>query len=63
MGDSKGALRISWKACRVVSARSTLLSVLIMLAGYLVRPKSHLGGSFTCWSRCIVKFLPNEGAI
>ena len=42
---------------RGVSARSTLVSSLILLAGALVRPQSHLGNSCTCCSRCILEAL------
>ena len=36
----KRALRIPWRACRLASARSTIVRVYIVLAGDMVRPRS-----------------------
>ena len=47
-GGGTRALRRYWRACRVVSVRSTIVSALIMLAGALVRPQSHSSNGFTC---------------
>ena len=52
MGDRKGAMRSSYQSWRVAPARSTVVSSLILLAGALVRPQSHLRNEFTWRSRC-----------
>ena len=57
--DSKGALKSSWQAWNMVSASSTLVSALIVLAGDLVRPWIHLSNGCTCWSRCSMESLAN----
>ena len=55
----QGYLRSSLWSCRVESVISTLVSVLILLAGYFDHPQSHLRNGFTCWSRCSVEALAN----
>ena len=52
MGDSKGAFRSSCQSWRVVPARSTVVSALILLAGALVLPQIHFRVDCTCRSRC-----------
>ena len=59
LGYSKGALRSSWQVCRVVSARLTLMILLILLSGALVCPWIHLRDGYTCWSRYSVEALTN----
>ena len=39
--------------------RLTLVGVLILLVGDLVRPRSHLRNSYIYWSRCSVEALPD----
>ena len=38
MDGKKGVWERSWQACRVATARSTLVSVFILFVGYLVCP-------------------------
>ena len=53
-------LEWSKNSCRVVPASSTLVRALIVLAGDLVRPRSHLSKGCTCWSRYSVVALSNS---
>ena len=59
MEDSKGALRSSWRSCRVASTRSTLVSRLTLLGEALVLLQSNLRNSCICWSRRSLDSLSN----
>ena len=59
MQGKKGALGGYWQVCRVVSRMLTLVSALILLAGSLVHPWSHLRNSSTCWYRFSLEALAN----
>ena len=63
LGEGRGGfriLRIYWRFWRVVSARSMLVSVLIMLVGALVCPRSHYRNICTYLFRCSVEALASR---
>ena len=59
MQGKKGALGGYWQVWRVVSRMLTLVSALILLAGSLVHPWSHLRNGSTCWYRFSLEALAN----